>query len=353
MALLVESYDYIMSATDYPNDAAPVPNETERKRIFFWLKQISSYTAWNRLLGFYRAWADAAEHIKRLAREHGAQHSSTLHESDYHLIFNGLAHCEEGVHRLSGGDKQVFRFTANGEFALAERALGYWDKYLWRMEMGEHPPINEKSTPGWDRFHSTVRDLIEVWREISPDILEPRHIRTDSHTFFNDFLRLMLEQLPLPDPIPPVPDPEISILVRSGRLIPCSGVWEPVDSLKPKLLSLLRRKEPLDGPLPIAGTMSYLHGGSTAPNMAAYAEENGLPTTWRLLWEDNRYTDNSIPSEEESYVFLAPAKAQNQNCMKQPRESLACVDNPKASIFMMEGERFFAQMDVLSRAAIF
>ncbi|SPA01353.1 hypothetical protein CBM2626_B110295 [Cupriavidus taiwanensis] len=40
-----ESYYYIMSATDGPNSAAFVPNENERKKILFWLKQVSLYTA--------------------------------------------------------------------------------------------------------------------------------------------------------------------------------------------------------------------------------------------------------------------------------------------------------------------
>jgi hypothetical protein len=33
---------------------ALVPNGTERKQIFYWLKQVSSHTAWNRILGFYQ-----------------------------------------------------------------------------------------------------------------------------------------------------------------------------------------------------------------------------------------------------------------------------------------------------------
>ncbi|WP_167355511.1 Imm71 family immunity protein [Cupriavidus alkaliphilus] len=43
-----------MSATDDSNSAAFVPNETERKKILFWLKQVSSYTTWNRSLSFYQ-----------------------------------------------------------------------------------------------------------------------------------------------------------------------------------------------------------------------------------------------------------------------------------------------------------
>ncbi|WP_354687957.1 Imm71 family immunity protein [Cupriavidus necator] len=303
-----------MSETRSSNAALLLPTETERKQIFFWLKQISSHAAWNRILSFYKAWADTTEHSRRLASERGVESTSLISESDYVFILNGLAHCEEGVRRLRSGDKRVFKFDVNGEFAMADRALGHWDTYLWRIETGEHPPINEKNTPGWGRFHSALTDLIEVWREIAPNVLEPRYLDADSRTFCNDFLRATLERMTFPDPLPNVPDPEISTLVRSRRAIPCSGIWEPVDAPKPKLFRLSRQIETPAGPFPTIGTMSYLHGGASAPNMAAHAEENGLPATWRLLWEDTRYNDATVPDEEANYVFLKPnRKIRNQS----------------------------------------
>lgn len=42
-----------------------LPNELERRQIIYWLKRISSYTAWNRILGFYRAWAKVTEKAYR------------------------------------------------------------------------------------------------------------------------------------------------------------------------------------------------------------------------------------------------------------------------------------------------
>lgn len=31
-----------------------------------------------------------------------------------------------------------------------------------------------------------------------------------------------------------------------------------------------------------------------------------VPTTWRLLWKDDRYLDGTIPEEEAGYVFNKP-----------------------------------------------
>ena len=125
-----------MNATSAKNTNVMLPNEHERRQIFYWLKQVSSYTAWNRVLGFYKAWAEATEASVRLANELGMVGESRIPEADYVLILKGLAHCEEGVLRLRKGDKRVFKFDANGEFAMANRPPAHFSHWLTRMEWG-------------------------------------------------------------------------------------------------------------------------------------------------------------------------------------------------------------------------
>src|SRR5690606_37154999 len=103
-----------------------LPSEHERRQIFYWLKQVSSHTAWNRVLNFYNTWVEATRKSVQLANEHDLVDKSRIAEADYVLILKGLAHCEEGVLRLRKGDKRVFKFDANGEFAMAHRPLSHF-----------------------------------------------------------------------------------------------------------------------------------------------------------------------------------------------------------------------------------
>ncbi|AXV79140.1 MULTISPECIES: Imm71 family immunity protein [Ralstonia solanacearum species complex] len=289
-----------------PSGNVTPPIDHERRQIFYWLKQISSYTAWSRILGFYRAWSDAAEHCARLMSEQGVTAPPKGPATDYRSMLNGLSHCEEAVLRLKTGDKRIFKYDANGELAMANRPLSHWDSLMARVEWGEYRAWSDENTPGWSAYHQALQALLQAWGECAPDIIESSYLDTDSPTFCNEYLRETLSQMSFPDPLPEVPDVEDITLVRSGKRVPCSGIWEPVDAPKPNVFSLFRSNEPSEEPLPIIGTMSYLHGGSDAPNMAAYAEERGLPATWRLLWRDTRYEDGTIPEEERNYVFLKP-----------------------------------------------
>ncbi len=281
------------------------PTDEERKKIFFWLKQISSYTAWHRVLTYYQAWANAAENCQRLASASGTEQSSGVAESDYVSILKGLAHCEEGVLRFKTGDTRVFKYDANGEFAMAARPMAYWHKLLGRIEWGENQAITEQDTPGWDAFHHALMNLFDAWVEIGPYILEPQYLNRPTYTYFGEALKGKLEKMTFPTPLPDVPDPKENLLVRSGKRVPFSGIWEPVDAPKVSPFSLFRPAAPV-GPFPIVGTMSYLHGGSNAPNRSDTEESDGVPATWHLLWRDTRYEDGAIPDEECGYQFLKP-----------------------------------------------
>ncbi|CBJ40354.1 conserved hypothethical protein (plasmid) [Ralstonia solanacearum CMR15] len=319
-----------------------LPTDHERKQIFYWLKQISSYTAWNRIFSFYQAWAGAAEHCARLMSEQGVTDLPKGPASDYRSILNGLAHCEEAVLRLKNGDKRIFKYDANGELAMANRPLSHWNDLMARVEWGEYRAWSDDDTPGWTAYHRALQALLQSWEECASDILEPSYLDTDSLTFCNEYLRETLNQMTFPDPLPEVPDPKDATLIRSGKRIPCSGIWEPVDAPKPRVFSLLRNNEPPKGPFLIIGTMSYLHGGSDAPNMAAFAEEHGLPATWRLIWRDTRYEDGTIPEEERDYVFLKPepAKEEARPVTSAAHDSLIWAESgqhaPQAGLWLAE-----------------
>lgn len=244
-----------------------LPNEQERKQIFHWLKRTSSYTAWNRILGYYRTWAGVTGQSVQKASERGWSNRTGVPEEDLVLILKGLAHCEKGVRRLRLGDKRVFQYNAHGEFVMAYRCLGHWSEFLHRIEIGENG-IGKDHTPLWPDFELAVQQLSNAWGECSPYIIEEQDLNASSFTLYNPTMREELTRMTFPKALPDVPDPLERTLIATGKTTPCSGIWEPVDVPKPKGLHLFSVLPLPEGQLPVVGCISYLHGGSKAPQAA-------------------------------------------------------------------------------------
>lgn len=285
-----------------------LPSEMERRQIFYWLKQVSSWTAWNRILSFYKAWVDITEASVREASKKNWNKLTAVPESDYRLILKCFTHCDEGVRRLRQGDKRVFKYDANGEFVMASRMLSYWQKALWRIDDGE-TEIDTQHTPYWEKFKRAVSELNQAKGECSLVVIETDDPRDPATNVYGDWLIAQFKKMTFPEHLMEVPDPADNILIKTGKEIPCSGIWEPVNAPPSKGFSLFRDAAKAKGPFAIAGCMNYLHGGSPAPQaLQAKIGGGGLKesVTWRLLWKDDRYADGVIPTEEAGYVFLMP-----------------------------------------------
>lgn len=289
-----------------PDDAVKLPSDLERQQIFYWLKRVSSVTAWRRILEYYKAWAAATENSLRVAEEHDWGDETSLPQSEYALVLKCLAHCEEGVNRLSKGDKRVFKFDANGEFAMARRMLFHWAQMLYRIEIGEN--CIKKHTPLWTEFNEALLEACQAWQECAQQILEPRYLEEPGLTLYGQWLQKELATMSFPDELALVPDPLDNTFVHTNEYTPCSGIWEPVDVPKPSFLSLFTRAPKPQPPFKIVGAMNYLHGGSKAPKITVETATDSLDldTAWRLLWRDDRYKDGAIPEDEAHYRFTRP-----------------------------------------------
>lgn len=293
-----------MSAT-LPPDLL-LPDAHERRQIFYLLKKESSWTAWDWIRGYYKTWVDAVEESVRQADENGWMGKTGVPYSDYVLILKGYAHFEEGVQRLRKGDKRVFQYNAHGEFAMAARIHDHWQQLLWLLESGDNG-IDYEHTPNWNAVAKAITELNDAWGECGPNILEREDLDAPAPNIYGVWYQEKLPRTHFPENLPEVPDPTDNALVHTGKTIPCSGIWEPVDAPKPKGFSLFKPPPP-SGPFPIIGCMNYLHGGSPAPRGKQETEHESLraDVTWRLLWRDDRYKDGMIPEEERGYRFMLP-----------------------------------------------
>ncbi|MFC3277681.1 Imm71 family immunity protein [Xanthomonas fragariae] len=318
-------------SSNFP-EGLKLPNELERRQMFYQLKKESSFTAWNRMLELYQAWANVTKESVRQADAKGWLDKSGISESDYVCILKGLAHHEEGVRRLRKGDKRVFKFDANGEFVMGNRIISHFIQLIWRIEIGENG-IDEALTPLWDEFSECLEKMRHLGNEIWADIIEGRYFEDPAPNIYGKWFQKNVSRMHFPPVIPDVPDPVENTLVATGSRIPCSGIWEPVDAPKPKKFSLFSKPDVPSGFLPYIAAMNYLHGQSPAPKARQETQTGSVypDVVWRLIWRDDRYEDGTIPDEEAGYVFMKSEPP--------PVPQEAATDAARRQVSAMSGQR--------------
>jgi len=288
-----------------------LPNEFERKQIFYLLKKHSSWTAWNRVLGFYQKWAEVMEESVRQADNNGLE--TSLPYSSYVEILKGLALFDEGVRRLAQGDKQVF--TADEAMGLFGRTnavdiVGYYQKAKWKLEDGDI--AWEETTPLMKEFFEALDEFCSAKWECARYIVEHSdpEFNLEAKLSYGLWEMIFLPQLPFPKPLPDLPENFDVVEVKTGEMVPCSGIWEPI-------VGSTR-----------VGTLNYLHGDTLAPqSILDYRDKNSLEhgyrcivqdAAWRLIWRDDRYEDGTVPEEERYYEFLKPSPPEVENGFNYP-----------------------------------
>lgn len=280
-----------------------------RRRVFWLLQRLTSYTLWQRKRDawerFTRAYEDA---IKTWPKSQPEQM-----EAD-HLprIYDVLGFYNRGLEELAQGHRSVWRlgrplYEAEQGSGTVQRNFYRHPQYWERgMQLEPWPPKVEAlyqlllasvchgdQTPleiDYGAAHLGAR-----WS--SPGAL------LNAEAYDDGFHKLPLPVFP--DPLPELP-PAKDVFIKSGDVVPVDGIWEPVNY----------RQERLFGIVPAGarsvdnnGCFNYLVGATQAPRITGgYDEAAGrserVRTHWRLLWEDTRYTDGVIP--DESAYFLAP-----------------------------------------------
>jgi Immunity protein 71/Immunity protein 72 len=326
-----------------PYEAKLIPTKAERRKVFYHLKKISSYTAWNRILDYYKVWAEVFERsVSEAADKATAEQPAEINTQKLISVLKGLATCEKCVALLKQGNKSPFRYDGLLCFAVAQRPKDHWVEFLWRLDIGESR-LNTESIPYWLEICDALSDLCGAWQEAGRNLLDPSDTYDpapfafdtyDREFYFGNKATIVKGEVSpshhFPADLPEVPEPEDVVLVQNGQDVPYSGIYEPIKAPPKKgVLSLLEATPPV-GPFEILGAMNYLHANSRATHIGEGREP--IPTTWRLIWKDDRYTDGTIPAEESSYVFNEPRK-------KTTTVNIASASVVEAVIFANTGER--------------
>jgi hypothetical protein len=170
----------------------------------------------------------------------------------------------------------VWRYNDLGVLVDADNASDHW----W-TKLVNHGPHGDIYLEG-----KYVEEMVAAMYDISRYAFATAGIVQSvleeppaAHFWTPEFITRLDREVPFPTPLPDVPIPDKEIIVRTGEVVLCFGIYEPqVED----------------------GCMNYLLEGAPAPKAV---NRGGIirSAAWRLIWEDKRYLDGTIPDEESLY----------------------------------------------------
>lgn len=266
-------------------------DEEDRRKLFWYMKRKTSLTAWKALADAFDVFAEIFERQvqeqPRVSRPGAYPGSGTDWEGFYPEVLQAQVYCEQGLQRLAQGDRSVWLLNDIGVFNKADAIMDYWFTAL--INHGPHGDVFFEGKYVKD-MEVAMADVAR-YSKVTSRVVQPVWDNPMAIEFWSKERKIILDrEVSFPKNLPDVPLPEKEVRVRTGELVPCFGIFEP---LVPD------------------GCMNYLLAGVSAPQAVNVSEVDGRSIVrdviWRLIWEDNRYLDGSIPPEEESYYpFFHP-----------------------------------------------
>ena len=311
-----------------PKWSAAKMTDEDRARQFWLLQQRTSYTAWKRCRDAYAVFVDLVERqckeepVGRLGKQAFAiykakveqwvrngefppaalqnledDHITKWDHSTYADVLRGLSLFDQGLARLKQGDRSVFQRTSQGVLEDAanaahhhyqayymggprgDRSLVYYGKYVPAIKAALQWSAEEVGLAA-DGLAPAMADLSapEVW-ENTRQIYDPFDKRKKQVIGSSDRWKSETAHLKT---LPRVPQPLDEVLVNTGEACPVFGIYEA------------QVKD---------GLMVYMCQGQEAFRYGepVWHPGGGHAISWRLIWEDRRYLDGTIPAEEADY----------------------------------------------------
>lgn len=254
--------------------------DNDRRKIFWYLKRKTSYTAWRRESEIFDRFAAI---FKRQVEEEPlapGPMDGTNWEVFYPQVLKAQVLYEEALKRLLQGDRTIFLYNSFGVMDDATILAGYW-----HTELVNHGMRYDHFYTG--KYLSAMTDLMKEFALASRQsgYIQPMMSEAAAPEIWSTLWRDEFTKSPFCfiTSFPDVPEPK-KISVRTGDEVPAFGIYEPQ----------IRD-----------GCMNYLLGGTIAPTIwesdGTYATDNLLNVTWNLIWEDTRYLNGIIPAEELTY----------------------------------------------------
>lgn len=252
----------------------------DRRRMFWYLKRRTSYTAWKREADAFDRFANIFE--MQVIEEPTPQAAMTIWgtdwESHYAKIVRAQFLYEKALTQLKKGDRTIFLDNSHGILNEASSIA-----QTWHNELVNHGPQGDHFHDG--KYLKILTSAIEKFYDFSRNTgyFQSSMAGGTAPEFWGEWMKEELARVCHLPSYPELLPCNEKHSVWTGEDIQISGIYEP---------------QVRDG------CMNYLLAGAPAPLLwGADGSERKLRVKWRLLWRDDRYIDSNIPPEEEGYFL--------------------------------------------------
>ncbi|EIT9125019.1 hypothetical protein L3R10_004398 [Escherichia coli] len=295
----------------------PMSDEQVRRKLFWVLQRLSSYSLWQRKRD---AWAYFTQQYEQALKNWPEEITKGFDPEAIIWAYDALRLYDEGLSELAVGNRQVWQ-RLTGEFHQLARPVDLIESYFYL-------PCHERGVQQ-EPYPVEVEKLnkLKIAAKIHGDyLMYPPH--NNVCNFFDAAYLLELDNYKynfnklaypvFPENLPPVPE-RSDIIIKTDDPVPCDGIWESVKIHYDHKLLII--KDGISG-FNNLGAYNYFIRGMNAPRQVYYDvliesdTEMVVPDDpiryrdvhWRLVWEDTRYSDGIIPDESEYFLDDAPGK---------------------------------------------
>lgn len=287
-------------------------DESVRRKLFWLLQRLSSYSLWQRKRV---TWAYFVQRYENALKTWLEDKTDGFHPRSIIWAYDALRLYDESLIELAQKNRRVWQIKTGEFFQLFHSAdLVETNFYLPCHERGMQ---RELYPPDVDRL-KTLRLAATYWRD---NLMYPPHgnacnIYDAAYLLDAEYYSYNSKQLAypvFPKNFPPVPEGR-DIIIKTGEAVPYEGIWEPVKIQYNH--NLLVIKADISG-FKNLGAYSYFIRGMNAPwqvyeDMLLADGWGYRDVHWRLVWEDTRYCDGVIPDGSE--YFLHEAQGERIQC---------------------------------------
>lgn len=265
--------------------------DAQKRQLFWLLKRFSSVTYWERFQAAYEPFVELYEEALMRVTPPGEGYVSDLKR-----FLDTAIYFERGIAKLRNGERFVFK-AGHSERYLQSADEGVY--VAWRLT--DPDEYDMSWVPNFDTLRAAIAHAYTFARNpvlnnrsqpTRPQLLITRMGLIES----NDIEGALVG--PFPPNLAQAPAPA-DIEVPTGGVFPAYGIYQPY--------AVLNKKVPILGTVSKInefGCMHYWLEGVEAPQSTAW-ETHSQPETkdvvWKLIWEDTRYLDGSVPEEEKDY----------------------------------------------------
>ncbi|MFM0184132.1 Imm72 family immunity protein [Paraburkholderia aspalathi] len=303
-------------------------DEVTRRKIFWLLQRLTSLSLWKAKQNAFGVFAAAYETAVKTWPQTDPEPLSADHLK---TVYEILSLYDEGLNELASGHRFVWR-----EGQALNRVIdrfNYLAKYFYTNPKywergGQIEPYPPKVDALARLMHASEVQMeyapLEVWgTDYNFAYLQLPEALLDRDAYKHTFYELAYPTFPAD--LPEVPNPAGPV-IQSGQVVPSDGIWEPVTIEQSRVSGVIPLGAKLFGN---SGCFNYFVADTEAPNLEGFDSATFsatiVPTHWRLLWEDTRYSNGVIPDESQYFLDAdKPTEPSNRGIVEPVRTGDIC-----------------------------